>query len=175
MNFSKEGFLVLFLVLGITGWGGMKIYQYQTEKTAMLNAEQIKQEELNQVLRSIKSMQAKLDSWTQRLAPDTDYGWFLNEITLAQQSSQVWIDSLEPQNLRAEGNYVRMAVKIELEGTYHQIGEFFYALESSDKFMRIESVEFGEKTASASALLEEPRVRAKLRVSSLYPTTIGAG
>lgn len=101
-------------------------FAYQKD-LAELNERRVRQRELNKVL-----------------PVQSEYPAFLSAIQNVANVAGVQLTAWTPSAEVAEQFYVRVPMKLEILGRYHQIAKFFYGVSQLDRVINLENVHLGK-------------------------------
>lgn len=145
------------------------VYSPKAKKIERLRSQIREEEEKNRLLGEIDQIDQTLHSYQKKTPSGREVSWVLDKVTKIAKDMELSIISLEPQPPDDRGAYVRLPLKLEVECGYHELGRFLSQIESSEEFLRIESlqVKTGEqREKERSSILKKPR--ATLVISSIY-------
>jgi len=76
----------------------------------------------------------------QMLPPDTEMSSFLENLNTQAELVGLEILSVKPLQEQSARYYARIPVKLQLEGSFHQISKFFYLVGNLDRIINIEDI-----------------------------------
>ncbi len=105
----------------------------------------------------------RLTDYRDKLSKIPDRTKFIEELNTLAAQSGLSVQSVAPDEKKAVATYLeKVAVKIDAEGNYHQLGEFVSRVESLEPFVKIMSVSIdteGGDEAEGSGAVAAPRIR----------------
>ncbi len=78
------------------------------------------------------------------LPPDTEAASFLSSIQQVSNTSGVSLNALQPLEERAEAFFVRVPMKLEMSGHFHQLAKFAYEVGKIDRIINLENIDISE-------------------------------
>ncbi len=138
---SKNKFLVIVILILIVTFGiGKKfIYQPRLKTIEQIQLRIEKQAQKNDLLQDIVALKKGIDSYSERMPPNEEITWVVDEISKLSKDSGIELLSLEPQAVEDKGSYYRLPLELDIECSYHQLGNFLSRIENSPKFMRLDN------------------------------------
>ncbi len=129
--------VIVVLVLAI---GAMFIYLPFTYKNKSLRADILKERDKNLLIGKIKALGKYIKVYDKKIPDAEGVSWLLSEVSNRASKERIEISSIKPGNPENYGLYTKLSVIVDMSSTYNQLGEFIAGIESSGKFMKIESV-----------------------------------
>ena len=80
----------------------------------------------------------RIERYRARLPGETDPSWLAQAVVALAQKTGVQLTSITQEPLQQFDQYSRLAVTLQLTVSYHQLGAFLDAVESSPHFIRVE-------------------------------------
>lgn len=127
--------IVMTLVIG-----AVFIYMPFLNKSRYLRDEILRERERNLLTGKIRALGKHLKIYRQRVPNGRSVSWLLNEVSDMATKEYAEISSIKPGAPEDRGQYTKLYVVMDIICSYHQLGRFVSRVESSDKFLRIESV-----------------------------------
>jgi type IV pilus assembly protein PilO len=90
--------------------------------------------------RRLDELKANFSQQLKELPSDTQMSSFLDNLNTQAELVGLTLQSVKPQSEQATENYVRIPVKLELNGTFHQLAKFFYLVGNLDRIINIENI-----------------------------------
>ena len=94
----------------------------------------------NLLLGNIRALLKHLDVYQKRIPEKQGISSLLSAVSDMARREQVEIDSIKPDTPEERNLYTRFAVILDTVSSYEQLGRFLSRIESSNDFMRIESI-----------------------------------
>jgi Tfp pilus assembly protein PilO len=129
--------LIVALVLVI---GVMFIYMPFTNKNKTLRADILRERDKNVVIGKIKALGKHLKVYNKRVPEGVGVSWLLGEISDIASKEHIEVSSIKPGNPEDYGLYTKLLVIVDMSSAYNQLGRFIAGIESSEKFLKVESV-----------------------------------
>lgn len=152
--------VIIMLVLVVAN----SIFRSQSRRIEGLKAKVAEEREKNRLLIEIGEMVEEIDSYQPRIPLERDVDWLRMEVIRMANESGVKIISITPRSPEKRHLYTRLAVEMEVECGYHQLGEFVSKLESSKRFIKIDSLNLEAGGATGA----ERIAKASITVSTFY-------
>ena len=125
------------LVLAI---GVMFIYTPFAYKSKSLRSDILKERDKNVLIGKIKALNKHIKVYDKRIPEAGGVSWLLGEASRMAFKEQIEVSSKKPGNPEDYGLYAKLSVVLDISCTYDQLGKFISAIESSEKFLKVESV-----------------------------------
>jgi len=90
--------------------------------------------------RRLDELKANFGQQLKELPTDTQMSAFLDNLNTQAELVGLTLKSVEPTNEETTENYVRIPVKLKLEGSFHQMAKFFYLVGNLDRIINIENI-----------------------------------
>lgn len=129
--------IIIVLVLAI---GAMFIYLPFTHKNKFLRADILKERDKNLLIGKIKALSKYIKIYDKKIPNAEGVSWLLSEISNRASKERIELSSIKPGNPEIYGLYAKLSVIVDMTSTYNQLGKFIAGIESSEKFLKIESV-----------------------------------
>ena len=152
--------VIIMLVLVVAN----SIFRSQSGRIERLEERITEEREKNRVLIEVRKAEKEIDSYQPRIPLEKDVDWLRREVIRMANESEVKIISINPQSPEVRAQYTRLAIKMEMECGYHQLGDFISKLESSKRFIKIDSLSLDAVEGGG----KERIVKAKITVSTFY-------
>lgn len=154
------GLVVAFAV------GYNNIYARQ-QGQARLKRAQILQEQANQKARlETAELINQLGAYRGQLPPEPDPSWLIQQVLPYAEQAGLTVASITQQSPQPfsgkQKSFIRLAVDLQFNATYHELGTFIDLLERSGRFIQV------ERLSVQSTLAEESRVPIQLTLSTLF-------
>ncbi|MDO8602949.1 MAG: type 4a pilus biogenesis protein PilO [Candidatus Omnitrophota bacterium] len=127
--------IVLTLITGI-----LFIYTPFASKNKSLRADILKERDKNVLIGRIRALSKYIKIYDKKIPEGGSVSWLLGEVSNIASSEQVEVSSIKPGNPEGYGLYTKLSVAVDLISTYSQLGNFVSRIESSEKFLKIESI-----------------------------------
>ena len=129
--------VIIALVLVI---GAMFIYMPFTDKNKSMRANILIERDKNILIGKIKALNKYLKVYNKRIPEGGGVSWLLGEISSMASKENIEVSSIKPGNPDDYGLYTKLSVIVDATATYSQLGRFIAEIESSEKFLKVESV-----------------------------------
>jgi len=118
------------------------IYAPFVNRNKTLRAEILRERERNVLVGKIRAL-AKHTKFYEERIPEEGRGvsWLLREVSDMATKGQIELSSIKPGDPEQRKQYDRLYITMEIVSTFHQLGDFLSRIESSEKFLRIESID----------------------------------
>lgn len=149
----KNKILLLGIALGLISlWFGYnKICKAGIASIQQMKA-QVPEENLKtDVLRRTEVLQNTIESYKGYFAKETDVLWLIDKVSSLAKKSGLEVISLSPRPVVSLSNFLYGNVSLTATGSFHQLGDFVSAIESSSEFMRVEDLSFKKDKEFLSA------------------------
>lgn len=153
---------MLFVLVGVSYY--LLFYgELETKIERARGEEKNRQSELAQARQNEHLYQKDLTELTDRqqrqsqlakvLPSATEYPAFLSAIQSVANVSGVLLTSWAPSQEQLEPFYARVPMKLTLEGRFHQIAKFFYAIGQLDRIINMENISMQEPALSENEVV----------------------
>lgn len=131
--------VAILVVSGLFGY--QRVYVSSRQELSRLR-EQLREQQQAQELRVqlARSLQ-ELERFQQQLPPEPETEWLIREVGRLAQKAGVQLASITPQNPTKLDAFTRVAVTLQFQASYHQLGEFVSAIENATSFLRVDQLE----------------------------------
>jgi Tfp pilus assembly protein PilO len=116
------------------------IYLPFLNKDKSLRAGILEERDRNVLIGKIRALGKHLKVYIQRLPEGRGVSWLLSDVSDMASKEQIEVVSIKPGAPEDKGLYATLYVTMDTISTYHQLGKFISRVESSKKFLRVESV-----------------------------------
>ena len=99
----------------------------------------------SEILRRIVELEGKIGGYRTSLLEKRDAAPLIDAVNRLAEESTLTLISVTPQPPQKQGQYDRLPIEVELQCTYHQLGGFLSRIESSKRFLRVDSVKMEER------------------------------
>lgn len=88
-----------------------------------------------------------IDRRNRRILPaDPEIAAFVQDIHRLGEQSGVDIRNIDPQEQEPAALYVRVPVRVQVKGRYHEVARFFWSVSQLDRAINMENIQLGEPT-----------------------------
>ena len=151
------------IVLALSGYFGYHIGYVRPRETLQQVQKGLKEAQQEQELRSEVAVSLeKLEREQKQFAPKADPDWLLQEVGKLTRDAGVQVTSLSPQPIQKQSEFTQLAVSLQFEATYHQLGQFLSHVEHAEHAIRIDELDVSPQRANAG------RAQVRLVLSTLY-------
>lgn len=127
--------IALALVIGI-----VFIYMPFANKNKTVRTDILKERNKNVLIGKIKAISKHLKIYDKRVPERVGVSWLLGEVSGLASKENIEMSSIKPGNPEDYGLYAKLFVTVETSSSYNQLGRFIARVESSEKFLKIESI-----------------------------------
>lgn len=142
--------------------GKKTIYEPRTMAISLMKEKVDAEKNQEKAITEIRHEMQKLNAYSSKFPTQSEQSWWLDHIAKVAKESNINIQQLSPQPVEDLGNYVLLAVNMELKGKFANIGSFVAKLESAEKIIRVDEVHLS-RTLEA----REREVKANLRLATV--------
>ncbi len=177
----KNRKLVMLLAPVLAGllFGGMMVVKPSLSRISAIQTQRSDLAKKESVFNDILQQEKKLIGYRQRLSKIVDRAKFIDNLNALAGKSGLTVLSMVPEEKTVMATYLeRVVVRIEMEGNYHQLGEFVSSVENLEQFAKIILVDIDTEFA----LLDDSRVlntglplRPRSSQSNTYKISIAVG
>jgi len=161
--------IALVLAIGITF-----IYMPLVNKSKSLRADILSERDKNILIGRIRALTKYIKVYDNRIPDAGSISWLLSEISDIASKEHIEISSIKPGTPEGYGLYTKLAVIVDTASTYNQLGRFIAKIESSEKFLKVESadikrMDIDEKFEKDSAKFKAFDIKANIVISTIVP------
>ena len=120
--------------------GVVFIYMPFANKSKSLREEILRERDRNVLIGKIRAMGRHLKVYNKRVPQGRGVSWLISHISDIASKQKIEISSIKPGIPEDRGLYTNLHVVLDIACTYNQLGEFISKIESSEKFLRVESI-----------------------------------
>ncbi|OIO32841.1 MAG: hypothetical protein AUJ70_04740 [Candidatus Omnitrophica bacterium CG1_02_40_15] len=128
------------IIVSVLATGAIFIYVPFTHKNESLRADILKERDKNLLIGKIKALNKYIKIYDKKIPDAEGVSWLLSEISNRASKERIELASIKPGNPENYGLYTKLSVIVDMISTYNQLGKFIAGIESSEKFLKIESV-----------------------------------
>lgn len=136
----KDILVVIGVILLTVIIGNNFIYQVQKRKMSYLEGEIKEEEAKNRLVEEIVLSDKRISFYKKRLPLQRDVSWLMRRISQLAKDARIEVVSLKPKELDRQEGYIRIPLEIKVRCSYHELGEFLSNIESSAKFIKLDSL-----------------------------------
>jgi len=161
--------IIAVLVLTI---GMAFIYAPFTYKNKSLRSDILKERDKNLLIGKIKALSKHIKVYDKRISNTGGVSWLLSEVSNKASEQGIEVSSIKPGNPEDYGLYAKLFVIVDIASTYNLLGRFTAEIESSEKFLKIESInirsmDIGENTGKGSDKSKAFDIKANIVISTI--------
>lgn len=154
--------------------GGVFIYKPFASKNRVIRENILIERDKNLLIGKIKALDKYLKVYDKRIPEGVGVSWLLGEISNMASKEQVEVSSIKPDNPEDYGLYTKLFVVVDVATTYSQLGRFIAGIESSGKFLKVESanikrMDLSENFEKGSDKFKAFDVKADIVISTIVP------
>jgi len=140
-NTNKKLFIVTAVIIVLTLFVSIVfIYLPFEDKNKSLRKDILRERDKNVLVGKIKALGKYIDVYGKRIPESGGVSWLLGEVSDMASKEKIEIASIKPGNPEDCGLYTKLFVVAEINSTYSLLRNFIFRIESSEKFLKIESV-----------------------------------
>jgi len=148
------------------------IYKPFADKSKAIRADILKERDKNILIGKIKGLSKHIKIYDKRIPDAESVSWLLSIVSNMASKEFIKISSITPGESEDFGLYTKLSVVVDMTVTCNQFGKFISAIESSEKFLKIESVnmkrlDFEEKTEKDFGKFKAFDIRANVVISTI--------
>ena len=139
---NRKQLVLLVPILGGVLLGGLIVVKPLLARIAALDAEKSSLSKKETLWRHVLEQEKKLSGYRQRLSSNLDKAKFIEELNTLAGQSGLTVLSMVPEEKKITAVYLEeIDVRIDTEGSYHQLGEFVSRVENLQQFTKIVMVD----------------------------------
>ena len=166
----KPTLLIGIVEVALAGFLGYNmLYLPKQREVQRVRAQQGEERTHQQTQTEVAAYLQQIERYRKRLPPEPDPAWLVRELVDLAKEPGVQLTSISQDEPQSLGQFTRLAVRLQLSATYHQLGSFLDAVERSDHFMRVDRLDIQQQGST-----DRPAIQ--LTFSTLYvsPLTTAA-
>ena len=138
----KPSLLVVGIGVATTALIGYNlIHKPQQRQLRLVRAQITAEQTRQQAATTVAALLHDIEQYRKQLPEEPDASWLAQEaVTLAEQSG-VQLTTISQEPPQRFDAFTRLAVKLQVTASYHQLGAFLDQLERSNHFIRVDRVE----------------------------------
>ena len=167
----KASFLLGGIGVVVTALLGYNIVYIPQERQLNEIRGQVREERIRQeTAAGVAASLNQLEQYRTRLPNEPDPSWLVGEVAALAEASGVQLTTISQEPPQQFESFTRLAVKLQVTASFHQVGTFLDHLERSNRFIRVERVDIGQAQG-----LDAQAAAVEMVVSTLYvPPGLGA-
>ena len=168
----KSSLLLAGIGLVVTGLIGYNLIHKPQQHQLGLVRDQVAAEHTRQeTAATVAATLHEIERYRKQLPEEPDPSWVVQEAGRLAEQSGVQLTTISKEPPQRLDTFTRLAVRIQVTASYHQLGTFLDHLERSDRFIRVDAVDI-PKIRNAADQVEG----ISLTLSTLYlPSGLTAG
>lgn len=161
--------IIIVLVLAV---GTVFIYLPFTYKNKSLRTDILNERDKNILIGKVKALSKYIKVYDKRIPDAGSVSWLLGEVSNVASKEHIEIFSKKPGNPEDYELYTKLFVIVDIASTYSKLGKFIAAIESSQKFLKIESInvkrmDLDEKFEKGSGKFNAFDIKASIVISTI--------
>lgn len=156
----EQALLLLGLSLFIVG--RKAIYEPKLMTISVMKEKVDAEKNQEEAITEIRREMQKLNTYASKFPSQSEQSWWLDHIAKVAKESNINIQQLAPQPVEDLGNYMLLAVNLEIKGKFANLGNFVAHLEGADKIVRVDELHI-LRTAEAKTR----EVKATIRLTTV--------
>ncbi len=145
--------------IGILGYH--TLYARQLQQVRTIEAQVAQEHRDQQVQQEVAKLLEQLERQRKRLPPEPDPSWLVREVVSHGQQAGLQLTSITQQPSEQQASALRLAVNLQVQASYHQLGRFLDSLERSESFIKVDKIELSNPNDNGVAV-------ARLMLSTIY-------
>lgn len=129
---------VLFSVLGIS-WG--TFLRSDFESLGRMKKDIVVEKQKKESADRIYFAEHKLKSYKSLFLKPAEISWLIEELGKVQKETGVSINQMAPAQNENMEDYKKSALRVEVNGDYHQVGKFIAKIESLPRFLKVRELD----------------------------------
>ena len=169
----KQPLLILASVaVALTGLVGYNLIYVPQQQQVSLIRKQIAQEQASQQTAvTVAGLLQELERRRARLPNEADPSWLVRIVVELAEKTGVQLTTISQETPQPQAEQLtRVAVNLQFDASYHELGAFLDALERSDRFLRVERMH-----VSRSGSDTPPSIELLLSTFSVSSLVAGSG
>lgn len=148
------------VILLLTAFIGANfVYEPKSRQLRRLEQGLAEEEEFNSLSNEISSLEKRLQLYHRRLMEKgKEEVELVDRVRDIAKEVPVKVVSMVPIPVRRGKGFDFVSLKIIFEGSYHQLGTFVAKVENSEKYIRVNSIQFSASHGSDSSMVHELEV-----------------
>ncbi len=156
----KPSLITGAIVLAFAWHVGYHHYQESQHAIATI-ARHLREEQATQALRAgVAQSLGELEQFRRQLSPARDTEWLVGEVSRLAQDAGIRLSAIVQQEPRTVQGFTHLAVTLQVNASYHQLGQFVSTLENAPVFLRVDEVTLDRKDQEGASV--------RMTVSTLY-------
>jgi Tfp pilus assembly protein PilO len=169
---NKPALINVVIAVLVVTVGFTFIYLPFTNKNKALRVDILKERDKNILIGKIRAMSKHIKIYDKRVPEGMGVSWLLGEISSKASKEQIEVSSIKPGNPEDYGLYTKLFVIVDMASTYNQLGRFIAEIESSEKFLKVESInikrmDLDDKFEEKSGKFKAFDVKANIIISTI--------
>lgn len=140
--------------------GAVFIYAPFVNKAKNLRSNILQERDRNILIGKIRALDKHLNIYGKRIPDGRGVSWLLSEVSDMAAKEKIELPSIKPGLPEDRGGYTKLYVILDTLSTYHQLGKFISRIESSEKFLRVESIDIKRLDMNEGFDKEESKYKA---------------
>jgi Tfp pilus assembly protein PilO len=117
------------------------MYVPRLHEMRMIQTQRAQQQATRETEMEVASILQQIERHRKHLPQEPDPSWLVREVVAHAQQSGVQFTSITPETPQQFEEFTRLAVSVQFNASYHQLGNFLDDVERSERFIRVERVE----------------------------------
>ncbi|MBI4597262.1 MAG: type 4a pilus biogenesis protein PilO [Candidatus Omnitrophica bacterium] len=133
---------VMFALAGLFGYH--VIYKGHQATVSRLRALTVQEQQTQKLQADVAALYGRVERYRARLAPEPDPSWLANRVVALGEQAGLKFTTIDREAPQASAHYTRLAVTLQFQASYHQLGAFLDQLERAEHFFRVERMEMAK-------------------------------
>jgi len=133
-------FLHIILAVITIVIGAVFIYRPFLDSNKSLRDQILDERDKNILVGKISALDKHLNIYKKRIPEGRGVSWLLNTVSDIAAKGRIDVTYIKPGMPDDRGLYTQLHVVLDTVSTYHNLGQFISNIESSEKFLRVESI-----------------------------------
>ena len=137
---NKIAILSAGIIVGTLIVGSVFIYLPFLNRNKSLRAQILQERDKNALTGEIRALGRHLRVYEKMVLEEAGVSWLLRMVSDMASQEQLEVSSIRPDAPEDWDLYTRIYVTMDVVSTYHRLGRFISRVESSEKFLKVESI-----------------------------------
>ena len=145
---AKLPVVMAVIILGIACCLGYNyIYVPNQERVTAIQAKITLEKATQQSQSEVATLLEELDKYRKRLPPAPDASWLAKQVVQISEQANIQLKSISQENPQINRPFFKLAVNVEFNSGYHELGAFLDLIERAGSYLQVERLDV-EKVGS---------------------------
>lgn len=150
-------------VTGLIGYNA--VHKPQQRQLGLVRTQVMEEQTRQQAAMGVAELLHQIEQYRKRLPEEPDPSWLVRQVVALAEQSGVQLTTISQEPPQRFEQFTRLAVRVQITATYHQLGTFLDHIERAPQYLRVEQLEVSRSRSGQAGGQPET---VHLMLSTLY-------